>query len=78
MKYVTYEVYEITMKCMKSLGCCLFFLKKLCAGSSVCVAQTTRRYCHAQTVCFSEDVSLKNVCASSSWCRLDPTTSKIF
>ncbi|MFS7945553.1 hypothetical protein Hanom_Chr06g00525631 [Helianthus anomalus] len=45
------------------------FSEKLCAGSSVCAAQT---------VCFSEDVSLKNVCASSSWCRLGPTTSKIF
>ncbi|MFS7937688.1 hypothetical protein Hanom_Chr05g00430641 [Helianthus anomalus] len=54
------------------------FFKKLCAGSSVCAAQTTRRHCHAQTVCFFENVSLKKVCASSSWCRLVPATSKIF
>ncbi|MFS7917305.1 hypothetical protein Hanom_Chr03g00187441 [Helianthus anomalus] len=56
---------------------CLFF-KKFYAASPVCAAQTTRRHCHLQTICFSEDVSLKNVCASSSWCRLDPTISKIF
>ncbi|KAJ0509279.1 hypothetical protein HanIR_Chr11g0527071 [Helianthus annuus] len=33
--------------------------------SSIFVAQTTRKYCYAQTVCF-QDVSLKNICASSS------------
>ncbi|MFS8008620.1 hypothetical protein Hanom_Chr14g01274921 [Helianthus anomalus] len=54
------------------------FLKKICADSSVCASQTMHKHCHLWTVCFSEDVSLKNVCASSSWCRLGPTTSKIF
>ncbi|KAF5772099.1 hypothetical protein HanXRQr2_Chr13g0572751 [Helianthus annuus] len=49
----------------------------ICAGSSVYAAQTTRRYCYLQTVCFF-DVSLKNICASSSWCKLGPTTYKIF
>ncbi|MFS7916447.1 hypothetical protein Hanom_Chr02g00177211 [Helianthus anomalus] len=35
------------------------FLKNICAGSYVYVAQTTRRHCHLQTVCFFEDISLK-------------------
>ncbi|MFS7914372.1 hypothetical protein Hanom_Chr02g00152591 [Helianthus anomalus] len=50
----------------------------ICTCSSVCVVQTTRKHFHLQTVCFSEDVSLKNICASSSWCRLGLTIFKIF
>ncbi|KAK1421454.1 hypothetical protein QVD17_23798 [Tagetes erecta] len=34
-------------------------IEKVCASSYVCAAQTTRRHCHLQTVCFFEDVSLK-------------------
>ncbi|MFS7960691.1 hypothetical protein Hanom_Chr08g00706031 [Helianthus anomalus] len=54
------------------------FLEKICTCSPVCAAQTTRRHCYLQIVCFFEDVSLTNVCASSSWCRLRPITFKIF
>ncbi|MFS7971779.1 hypothetical protein Hanom_Chr09g00836891 [Helianthus anomalus] len=36
-----------------------------------------RRHCHLETVCFSEDVLLKNVCASFSWCRLGVATFKV-
>ncbi|MFS7929947.1 hypothetical protein Hanom_Chr04g00338391 [Helianthus anomalus] len=42
-----------------------------------CLCSADHRHCHLQTVCFSEDVLLKNVCVSSSWCRLGPATSKI-
>ncbi|MFS7981516.1 hypothetical protein Hanom_Chr10g00951841 [Helianthus anomalus] len=56
----------------------MFILKKSCGSSSFCAAQTTRRHYHLQIICLSEDVLLQNVCASCSWCRLGPTTSKIF
>lgn len=44
----------------------LDFSEKLFLTSFVCAAQTTRKHCPLQTVCYSEDVSLKNVCAPTS------------
>ncbi|MFS7992760.1 hypothetical protein Hanom_Chr12g01086121 [Helianthus anomalus] len=52
-------------------------LKKICGASSVCVTQTTRRLCLLQTVCYSDNVSLKNVCSSYYWCRLGLVTSNV-
>ncbi|KAJ0780651.1 hypothetical protein HanPI659440_Chr06g0240121 [Helianthus annuus] len=39
------------------------FLKRICAGSSVCVAQTTCRHCHLQTVCFFQRRFIKKMFA---------------
>lgn len=38
----------------------------------------TRRRLGLQSVCFSKDVSLKNVCAPSSWCRHGLTSLHLF
>ncbi|KAL8214371.1 hypothetical protein R6Q57_003820, partial [Mikania cordata] len=51
---------------------------KVCVTSYVCAAQTREEVGPLQTVCFLADISLKNVCKSSSWCRREPTSSHIF
>ncbi|MFS8017745.1 putative non-specific serine/threonine protein kinase [Helianthus anomalus] len=39
---------------------------------------TPRRPLGLNTVCFLEDLSLKKICASSSWCRCGLMSSNLF
>ncbi|KAJ0843170.1 hypothetical protein HanRHA438_Chr15g0688431 [Helianthus annuus] len=54
------------------------FCKKCFRTSYVCAAQTTRRRLSLQCVCFLEDPSLKKVCKTSVWCRLESMSSYLF
>ncbi|MFS8015140.1 hypothetical protein Hanom_Chr15g01352851 [Helianthus anomalus] len=54
------------------------FSEKSFLATYVCVTQTKRRCLGLQTICFLEDLSLKNLCASSFWCRLGLSSSNLF
>ncbi|MFS7971383.1 hypothetical protein Hanom_Chr09g00832111 [Helianthus anomalus] len=43
----------------RTVRCCLFFDKTAVRGLFCLYGADHARHCHAQTICFSEDVSLK-------------------
>ncbi|MFS7957612.1 hypothetical protein Hanom_Chr07g00668401 [Helianthus anomalus] len=54
------------------------FFNKLFLTTSVCAKKTKGRHRGLQCVCFSEDILIKNVYASSSWRRHGLGTSNLF
>ncbi|MFS7930512.1 hypothetical protein Hanom_Chr04g00345191 [Helianthus anomalus] len=54
------------------------FLEKSFLTTYACLVQTMCRRMGLQTVCFLEDLLLKNICVSSFWCRLGLSSSNLF
>ncbi|MFS7992884.1 hypothetical protein Hanom_Chr12g01087561 [Helianthus anomalus] len=77
MKNEEFNISHLRTSVCEEIGV-FVFLKKLFLTTSVCAKKTKGRHRGLQCVCFSEDILLKNVCASSSWRRHGIGTSNLF